>query len=106
MDRTTERRRLDDLDDAMAKEPPSESGGGSLVVQTATRTTYPTVAGSYYWCTVMTLSGTPTEGGAGTLTATSRHVYARNLGTAVPPVGTTLLAHPVSVGRWAIRFDG
>jgi hypothetical protein len=52
------------------------------------------------------IDGAETEGGAVSYVQTSSNVfYALNLGSQVPPDGTTLVAHAVG-GRWCFRYDG
>jgi hypothetical protein len=82
-------------------------GAPCLVLQTATKTTYPTVAGAFYACHILTVLGTETEGSAGVLTVVSATdwTYALNLGLAVPPSGTNVLATFVD-SRWTFRWDG
>jgi len=92
----------DDLDRALGDDAPCSS---VELVKTFTETTYPTTAGALYACKVQLLSGAEVEGGAGTVTATTAELYAYNLGTAVPPSGTLLLATQVG-DRWTVRYDG
>jgi hypothetical protein len=52
------------------------------------------------------INGSETEGAAATyVQETSTVFYALNVGTAVPPAGTTIVCHAVG-GRWAFRYDG
>ena len=65
-----------------------------VLVQTTTKDTYPTTASAFYYCQVCSISGTPAEGGAATVTAlTGRFLYAYNTGSTVPPPGTRRVAH-------------
>ncbi len=92
----------------------SSLGGGELfgspaeVVQTTTVSTYPTVAGAFYACVPCDIDGAEVEGGTATYVprAGASPIYCLNLGTSIPPVGTTLLVHGVGSGRWTFRYDG
>jgi hypothetical protein len=91
--------RLDDRDRAAADTRAEGPGaGGSLAVAAKTKTvsTYPTAAGRYYACETQLVTGTETEGGTGTLTAAGDTVYAFNVGSAIPPSGTTVMLTWVS----------
>ena len=52
-----------------------------------------------------TLLGPEVEGGPGTVTPGPSTFFALNLGSAVPPVGTSILATFVD-NRWVFRYDG
>lgn len=94
---------LDDVDTAVAH---AGAHGAALLVKTTTKTSYPTVAGVFYYVQYQTASGTETEGGAGTLTADSAGLfYALNLGSAIPPAGTAVIA-VFSDSLWTFRYDG
>lgn len=80
-------------------------GSPSLVAQTKTIRTYPSAAQQFYACVPQTVLGKEVEGGPGTLTPDSASFFALNLGTAIPPVGTTILATFVD-SRWVFRYDG
>jgi hypothetical protein len=67
---------------------------------------YPTSTGSYFAFNPGTITSTETEGGAGAISAdTTTVLYALNVGTSVPPEGTSLCIHSVG-GRWVFRYDG
>lgn len=104
-DETQIRRRIEDLERALERAQPSsvDNGSPALLVKTATKTTYPTVAGSVFYCQILTPGGNPIEGAAGTFAAKSTHVYAVNVGGLVPPVGTKLIAVATG-GQWVIRY--
>ena len=69
-------------------------------------TTYPTAAGVFYAANPTEIDGSEVEGGAATYTAdTSQVIYCLNTGTAIPPVGTRVVAEAVG-GRWVFRYDG
>jgi hypothetical protein len=100
-----QRRRLDDLrDDLDNLVPPADAGPRCCVVQTATLTTYPTAAASFFYCQIQKLSGSQTEGATPTLTA-GGYIFAANTGAAIPPNGTNLIASWVE-SRWVIAYDG
>jgi hypothetical protein len=102
-----ERARHEDLSDQLDRIGPcGAEGTAALIVQTTTVTTYPTAAGEFYACNPVGIDGSETEGGAATYTADSAQViYCLNVGTAVPPNGTNVLASAVG-GRWCFRYDG
>lgn len=105
-DLRSERDRLAELAAAIdrALDEQAESATAAVVV-TFQASTYPVAAQSVFACAVQVVGGPETEGAAGTLTLTSATIYAYNLGAAVPPPGTALLA--VQVGdRWTFRYDG
>lgn len=92
----------DDLDSGYA---PVVDCAPSILVQTTTVSAYPTVAGAYYACHPVEVDGTPVEGGAASYAAdTSSPLYAANLGSAIPPAGTRMIAHQVG-GRWVFAWD-
>jgi hypothetical protein len=90
----------DDIDQTGVAAAPTAA---ALVVQTFTRTTYPTAAQEYYACHTVTLGGAQTEGGAGSLTVAGDCTYVFNAGGSVPPVGTYVIAEPVG-GRWVMQY--
>jgi hypothetical protein len=77
--------------------------GVTFIAKTATKTTYPTVAGAFFWCTIQTVTGAETEGGAATYTSTGKSVMAFNLGSSVPPSGTPVIIEFVS-DRYVFRY--
>lgn len=95
-------------DTAASQDPGNVTGGAPcLVLRTATKTTYPTTAGAFYACHIVTVLGTETEGSPGDLTvvSTTDWTFALNLGLAIPPSGTDVLATFVK-SRWTFRYDG
>jgi hypothetical protein len=75
-----------------------------VLVQTSTKDAYPTTASAYYYCQVCSITGTPTEGGSATVTPLAgRFMYAYNIGTTVPPVGTIRTAH-LRDGRYIFQY--
>jgi hypothetical protein len=80
-------------------------GMPSLVAQTKTFSSYPTAAQVFYACSPLTVLGTEVEGGPAILTTGSSTFFSLNLGSAIPPVGTNVLATFVD-NRWIFRYDG
>jgi hypothetical protein len=86
--------------------PFAADGSTALLVTTTTVTTYPSTAGSFYASNPTEIDGSEVEGGVATYTAdTTQVVYALNVGTMIPPVGTRVVASSVG-GRWVFRYDG
>jgi len=82
------------------------SGSAARLVTTTTVMTYPTSAGAFYAAHPTEIDGSETEGGAASYTAdTAQVMYCLNLGTQIPPAGTTVIAEGVG-GRWVFRYDG
>lgn len=106
MDDKTVRRRIEDLQDEVKRQPAAAYPGGPALVKTAVKTAYPTTASSCFYCQVCSLGGAEVEDGAGVITPIpNRFLYAFNIGTAVPPLGTVLTAHCDRHGTWTIRYD-
>jgi hypothetical protein len=104
------RLRMSDADAADARSRASASTsaiGGAItrLVQTTTVATYPTTAAAYFACTPLDVLGTQTEGSPGSTTTCTGLIYVFNLGTAIPPNGTKLVATFVPY-RWVTRYDG
>ena len=74
-----------------------------LIVETATQTTYPTTAGRFFHCKIVSVLGTETEGGNATYDVSTNTVKVYHLGATIPPVGTKLLAFFVPY-RWVARY--
>lgn len=103
-----ERQRIADDDqsaDDTRLEAVPDPGERCLVVQTKTVGTYPTAAGSFFAVATAQAFGAEVEGGAGSVTAGSDTFHALNVGTAVPPSGTNVIATFVDY-RWVFRYDG
>jgi hypothetical protein len=84
----------------------AEVGAEAILAATTTVSQYPSVPGAFYACSPLAVDGQELEGAVASFTAdTTRIIYAFNLGTQVPPVGTKIIAHS-SGGRWAFRYDG
>ena len=81
-------------------------GSSAMLAQTTTVTSYPTKAAAFYAVEPCDIDGVESEGAAATYVARAGSVaYALNLGTQVPPSGTTVVCHAVG-GRWCFRYDG
>lgn len=92
-------------DDVKRRDSDPTLGSTSLLAETTTVKTYPGTAPCFYACQPVTLLGAEVEGGPGLVTATSAPFFALNLGSAVPPPGTQILAARVD-NRWVFRYDG
>lgn len=80
-------------------------GSAAMLCQTTVVGSYPGSATAYFAVNPVSAGGSETEGGAASLTPdTSTVLYALNLGTSVPPQGTTVVCHSVG-GRWTFRYD-
>ena len=101
------RRRHDDLVEETDRRPRGVSTGcACMLVKTATKTTYPTTAGAFYYCQAEGVLGAESEGSAGTTSGdTGSFLYALNLGTQIPPAGTLVVVSFVA-SRWVFRYDG
>jgi len=101
------RERTRDIEiDFAADEGPNDTGGNpSCLVQTVAVGTYPTTASAFYMVKRVRPGGIETEGAAVSLTPYGNAFAAANLGTAVPPVGTTDIV-TLADGRLSFRWDG
>jgi len=81
------------------------AGSASLLARTKSLSKYPTAAARFFACTPLTVLGPEVEGGIGVVTAGEATFFALNLGSAVPPQGTAVVATFVD-GRWVFRHDG
>ncbi len=94
-----------ELIDALELIDQPSAASNMAVVQTTTVSSYPTSAQAYYAVEPAQLGGTESEGGSVSITPDSMRVfYALNLGSGVPPSGTTLVAHACS-GRWCFSYN-
>lgn len=106
MDERTTRSRDQSLATQLASLGPGLGGRIALFVVVTTKvTTYPTVAQSFYAAFPVTIGGTEGEGSAFTKTPDTTPIYVANIGTAIPPVGTYLVANPVD-GRAVVAYYG
>jgi hypothetical protein len=103
----TERLRHQDLSDLAERfQPIGAEGSLAQLITTVKITTYPTKASAFYAGNITYVDGAEVEGGvAGYSPDSSQVIFAYNLGTKVPPVGTVLVVHAVG-GRWVFRYDG
>jgi len=86
--------------------PPGLEGSEAVLVQTKAVAAYPTSANAFFACTPLRIDGAEAEGAGATFTPDgSRTIFAYNLGTRTPPVGTRLIAQSCG-GRWTFRHDG
>lgn len=76
----------------------------SMVVQTASQGSYPTVAVRYYAGIPQGVVGTEAENQTPTFASGSGVVYFANLGATVIPSGTKVKIDLVG-GRWVTRYD-
>jgi hypothetical protein len=81
------------------------SDSPSVLGKTFALSVYPTAAGRFYAMHPVALSGTPSEGATPTVTVGTTYFYAYNLGSAIPPAGTTVVCRRAS-RRWLFRYDG
>ena len=95
----------EDADARSRFDPASVGGAPTLVVKTVAVKTYPTVAQRYYGVQAASVLGAEIEGQAGSVSTSSGIFYALNLGSAVPPVGTQLIA-TFTGNRWVFVFNG
>lgn len=81
-------------------------GSSAMLAQTTTVKTYPTTAAAFYAVVPCDIDGGEAEGTAASYVPAAGSVaYALNLGSQVPPSGTTIVCHAVG-GRWCFRYDG
>lgn len=99
------RERLDRLEDTLDSLAEPDDGSLSDIVVTATVSSYPTSANSFYAVQPLSVDGVETEGGSASFTSSTDVFYAYNLGSSVPPVGTKLIVSSVS-GRWTFIYNG
>lgn len=91
-------------DDVKRRDSDPTLGLPSVLAGTTTLKTYPTAAQSYYACRPLMVLGAEVEGGPGDVTASSSTFFALNLGSAVPPAGSQVVATRVD-DRWVFRYD-
>jgi hypothetical protein len=102
-DRNRQAEARDDLDSLQDTAP---TGSGGIVLQTFTQTTYPTTAGAIYACNPCFVNALDTEGATATITPdTTQVIYALNLGSTVPPTGTTVIGITIG-GRTSFCWSG
>lgn len=101
-----ERDRLAALRDEMDRmDDDGPDGSDAALLRTFTETTYPTTAVAVYACHLVSIDCDETEDATPTFTPdTSQVVYAANLGTEIPAIGTDVIGH-VSGGRWTFDWS-
>ena len=75
-----------------------------LVAQTKTLTTYPTAAQRFFACRPVVVLGAEVEGGLGAITADPSTVLALNLGSGIPPAGTSVVLI-YCANRWVFIYN-
>ena len=81
-----------------------DSGSPCLIAQTTKLKVYPAGAGQFYACEPVAVLGAETEGGQAVFTPHTSTFFALNLGGAVPPQGTNIIATFIG-NRWVFRYD-
>lgn len=100
----TLRRRLAEVERALAAvSTPDRQGSLSLVGQTVSAGSYPTVESAYYAMKPIRLGGAIGEGLTPELHVVDKVFYAINLGAMIPPVGTYAVVAQVG-GRFTFRY--
>jgi hypothetical protein len=85
---------------------PNIGSGVAVLAQTTTVSSYPTTAAAFYAANPLEIDAVESEGATASFVADPTQVlYLLNVGSAVPPQGTTVIAHAIG-GRWVFRFDG
>lgn len=103
-----EKLRIDDEEwdrDNGRVEDTQSTGTTSIVAITYVQTAYPTSAQRYYAMKPLRILGLQIEGNAATTTTRSKHLFAANLGTAIPPIGSNHII-TYTGNRWVFRHDG
>ncbi|WP_165221965.1 hypothetical protein [Aquisphaera insulae] len=84
----------------------AELGSVAILGQTKLVASYPTKVQAFFACSPMEVDGAESEGAIATFAIdASRTIYALNLGTQIPPVGSQVILHSCG-GRWTFRYDG
>ncbi len=92
-------------DDLTRLLPPPGASSLCVVAATTTLNAYPTKPFSFYACVANTVLGEEVEGGPAVTTPATSLFFALNIGSAIPPVGTSIIASYVG-NRWVFRYDG
>lgn len=80
--------------------------GASMLVQVSTAGSFPATAQAVYVVVPAEADAEDDEGASATYTPDNDSAfYCINLGSSIPPQGTTIIAHAVG-GRWTMRYDG
>lgn len=102
----TLRSRVAELADALDRlDSESSDGNPAMLVQTVAVGTYPTAANKFFAAHPVDPGGPEGEGNTISATVGGGIVYLANLGSAVPPAGTKLLARSIN-GRWVGVYNG
>ena len=80
-----------------------ELGAPMLVCKTASDGAYPAAAARFFRVVPQSVFGPESEGAAGTLTADGGGFYALNIGSAIPPSGTTVICYSLG-SRWVFDY--
>lgn len=80
-------------------------GAPCVLAQTTVERSYPANASSFFACLAQNVLGAEVEGGSAIVQSQGTLFHALNLGSALPPVGTYILATFVA-DRWVFRYDG
>jgi hypothetical protein len=101
-----QRRRLDELD-ALSDDRPDGPDLGALAVVgiTASDGKYPIAAQAVYRLDVQRVVDDEREGGAVELVPTGEKIYAGNVGDAIPPRGTPVIATLVDGGKFIFAYN-
>ena len=100
----TLRARQSDLGDEIDRQPLADIGtSAALLVRTVAVSSYPTTAGVAYGVQALDLSVSEAEGATPTLTVLAGKFFAINLGSNIPPVGTSLLVELVQ-GKYVFVY--
>ena len=81
-----------------------DTGLPACLVQTTTVGSYPTATSKFFMCKQVEPGGTESEGATVNLNAIGGAFPVGILGSAVPPSGTTLIAHQIE-SRWVARYQ-
>ena len=103
---TEERDRMAELWDAFDRRlEECEDGSAAAVFVTFQETAYPSAPDAVFACHPVSIDADESEGATPTFNEiTSQVAYAANLGSAVPPVGSYVLAR-ISSGRWVFTWN-
>jgi hypothetical protein len=94
---------IDQDDDAVGRYPDADPRGTPKFAGVTTHfTSYPTTASAFYAVQPVRVTGTLTEGGAGTETNVGNPILCLNIGSSVPPEGTKVICY--GFDRWVFRY--
>ena len=99
----TLRRRLDDLERALARRDEAAGFAPSALLVTVTVASYPTGTQKYFGVRRVRPGGTESEGATPSLVAYGPTFFAANAGAANPPVGTYAIG-AMDGGRWVFSY--